>query len=391
MICHRILRLTLLLLTGLLAGCDSIGPGKVVSTHVAYNEAVQLTTAREVLVNVVRGRYADPMSFLKVEAINAQFSVSAGSTAAVAGPGQPGATAEAGASVGYSDSPTITFVPQSDAAFYKSMHSPMEIEDVFGLLHWARLMRGSPGYEQRILRLMFASINGALEFEMGQRNALYDQRIDALVRLLNAGAHLRQVPEWSYRGPAIPTDKLTGEDQVYASDRRLYFIEGEGGERARMALYRLVVALVLPNPADPATTDALEDLGVTSGRTQYIFRPPTHSVPGPLDPFSIWVTPRSLIDIMTISGQFVRVPEAHAEIVAAIDRTIDAPIRILSAETEPAFPYRVQHRGHWFYVDDADTDSKMFLRYLVGLYKSRIGTRQAQDASPQLVLPVGGG
>ena len=50
-----------------------------------------------------------------------------------------------------------------------------------------------------------------------------------------------------------------------------------------------------------------------------------------------------------------------------------------------------EHRDHWFYVDDSDTESKVFLRLLVGLYKSRIGTRQAQDAAPQLVLPVGGG
>jgi hypothetical protein len=48
-------------------------------------------------------------------------------------------------------------------------------------------------------------------------------------------------------------------------------------------------------------------------------------------------------------------------------------------------------RGYWFYVDDSDTESKVFLRFLVGLYKSRIGSRQAQDAAPQLVLPIGGG
>ena len=388
---RRISCFVLLVATSLLAACASVGPDKVISTHIAYNDAIQLTTTREVLVNVVRGRYSDPMSFLRVEAINAQFSVSAGATAGAGGLGLEGAAAEVGTSVGYSDAPTITFVPQSDSAFHKSMHSPMEVEDVIGLLHWSRLMRGSPGYEARVLRFLFASINGAAEIRMGQRSKLYDQRIDALARLMAIGAFLQQVPEWSFRGPAIPKDKLTGEDQVYAFDRALYFIEEDDGERARMALYRLVVALVLPDPADPEVLDALEDLGVKPGRTQYIFRPPTHARPGPLDPFSIWVTPRSLADIMTISGQFVSVPASHAGIVGSMDRTIDAPIQILNSETEPPFPYRVQHRNHWFYVDDSDTESKLFLRFLVGLYKSRIGTRQAQDAAPQLVLPVGGG
>ena len=78
---HRIARFALLVATGALAACASVGPGKVVSTHIAYNEAVQLTTTREVLVNVARGRYSDPMSFVRVEAINASFSVTAGATA----------------------------------------------------------------------------------------------------------------------------------------------------------------------------------------------------------------------------------------------------------------------------------------------------------------------
>ena len=127
-------RCAFLAAAGLLGACASVGPDKVVSTHVAYNEAVQLTVTREVLVNVVRARDSDPMSFLKVEAVNAQFSVTAGATAGAGGIGQAGAAAEVGTSVGYSDSPTITFIPQTDAAFDKSMHSPMEVEDVFGLL-----------------------------------------------------------------------------------------------------------------------------------------------------------------------------------------------------------------------------------------------------------------
>ena len=122
-----------------------------------------------------------------------------------------------------------------------------------------------------------------------------------------------------------------------------------------------------------------------------IFRPPTQATPGLIDPFWNWVTLRSLVDILTISGQFVSIPDSHAGIVGSMDRTIDASIQIRTSETEPPFPYRVKHRDHWIYVDDSDAESRAFLRYIVGLYKPRIGTRQGQDAAPQLVLPVGGG
>jgi len=51
----------------------------------------------------------------------------------------------------------------------------------------------------------------------------------------------------------------------------------------------------------------------------------------------------------------------------------------------------VQHRGYWFYVDDSELESKMFLEAMVAAYLSRVGSKQAGDAGPQVVLPVGGG
>ena len=217
-----------------------------------------------------------------------------------------------------------------------------------------------------------------------------DQRMDALARLMAGGAYLQQVPEWAMHSTSIARDKVTAEDQVTAFGQWLYFVEEEDGQ-VRLGRFRLVVALVLPDPEAPEVLDALDDLGVERGRAQYIFRPPTHSTPGALDPFAIWVTARSLIDVLTTAGQFVSIPDAHANIVRTMERTIDTPVQILVSETEPPYPFRVQHRGYWFYVDDTDIESKVFLRYLVGMYKSRIGSKQAEGVAPQLVLPVGGG
>ena len=65
-------------------------------------------------------------------------------------------------------------------------------------------------------------------------------------------------------------------------------------------------------------------------------------------------------------------------------------IIIHSSKDEPAFQYRIQHRGYWFYVDDTELESKMFLEALVAAYSSRVGSKQAGDEKPQVVLPVGG-
>ena len=51
----------------LLASCGKVGARKLVSTHTAYNDAVPLTATQEVLTNIVRARYSDPMQFVKVQ------------------------------------------------------------------------------------------------------------------------------------------------------------------------------------------------------------------------------------------------------------------------------------------------------------------------------------
>ena len=80
---------------------------------------------------------------------------------------------------------------------------------------------------------------------------------------------------------------------------------------------------------------------------QYVLRPPTHSTPGEVDPRAIWVTPRSMSDVLFVAAHFVHVPVEHAELVPALEsvpaETVGtSPVRILSSDKEPPFPYRVR-------------------------------------------------
>ena len=398
--CVRYIRLragvNVLLVALMTASCASVGPEKVVSTHTGYNDAVQLTVTREVLMNIVRSRYSDPMQFIAVSSINAQFSVSAEASGSVGGLGAAGAVGQAGGSVGYSDSPTISFAPQSDAAFYKSLYSPFGVEEVIGFGLAYRFARDDPRWQALSLRLSFSGINRADDIAGGRQSELYSRRIDALIRLFQMGASFRQIPEWDFDTSAIAKEKVTAEDKVDAFTQGLYFIEEDNGKNVRLARYRMVVGLTLSTPDDPEVIAALNDLGVTTGRSTYVLRPPTHAVPGVADPHAIWVSTRSMIDVINLATQWVEVPAAHAGIVPqltalASDSSRMPSLRIRSSKEVPPFPYRVQHRGYWFYVDDTEIESKVFLEVMVAAYSSRVGSKGAQDAQPQLVLPVGGG
>ncbi len=386
-----------LVLVGLLSSaCASIGPDQLISSHTSYNDAIQLTVTREVLANIVRSRYTDPMQFIAVSSINAQFSVSTSASAGAAGIGQAGTAGDLGASVGYSDSPTITYVPLSDAAFHKSYYGLFGVSETLGIWLAYRFAEADSSWQALSLSFAFASINGASDFVGGKSNQLFVQRIDAIVRLIQLGAFLEQVPEWDFDTISLPKAKVTAEDQVEAFKQGLSFIEEDDGENVRLARYRLVVAVTLPDPDRPEVIEALHDLGVEPGNSRYVIRPPMHSSPGFVDPHAIWVTPRSMSDMINLATYFVDIPTSHAEIVVS-PATIGQsplelpPVRIRSSQTEPPFPYRVLHRGYWFYVDDSDLRSRMFLEAMVASYSSRIGSKQADDAAPQMVLPVGGG
>jgi len=379
----------------LLASCGRVGARKLVSTHTAYNDAVQLTMTREVLTNIVRARYSDPMQFVKVASINAQFSVSVGGSANAIGSARAVAGGGSG-TIGYSDSPTITYVPSSDNAFYKSLHSLLALEEGIGFVLGYRFARTDSDWQKLGLLFTFGAINGATDVIAGRWNELYEVRIKALGRLLDLGASYQLLPEWDPALSTIPKAKVTAEDEVEAFKWGLYFIEADDGKSVRLARYRLVVALVLPSADDPQVVQELEAMGVTPGKKEYVFRSPTDFLPGVHDPHAIRVTPRSMADILNLAANFVEVPPAHAKLVPPVepvsgDPKVLAPLRIRSSKKEPPFPYRISHRGYWFYVDDLDIRSKMFLETMVATFTSRVGSQQPLDAGPQIVLPVGGG
>lgn len=245
------------------------------------------------------------------------------------------------------------------------------------------------------LRLSFGSINRANDFVAGEYNITYEQRVEAIARLLELGGTYRQVPEWDFDTISIPKDKVSAEDMVDAFGGGMSFIEEDGGRSVRLARYRLVLALVLPAPDDPEVVKALEKLGVTPGRSKYVFRPPLHQVPDDEDSYSIWVTPRSMLDMISVASRFVDVPSEHSGMVPTLepwhgDSTGSPPVIVRSSAQRPDVPYRVQHRGYWFYIDDTDLNSKMFLEAMVAAYTSRVGSMEATQDTPQVVLPVGG-
>ena len=376
-----------------ITGCaTSAGPQKLVPSHEGYNDAVQLTVTREVLKNVVRERYLEPPQFIRVASINASFSVSAGANVGVGGIGTSAAAGQTGANVGFSDSPTITFVPQSGAAEFGAFAAPIDLEAAIGFFYqWGT----AQPYE---LELTVGAINDAPD-RPGPVGDAYRAKVKALTDLISGGASIRYFRELlaSQYAP-IAKDQVDGEAFVNAAGEGVSFYETEDG-MLRLGKSFLTLGLVVPLPHGPQIAANLEVLGLTPGKELYPIRPPFQAMPrqvggGGLQSDTLWLSTRSTARIIELAAAGVDVPAEHlqsgiAPSEAALTTGVTVLLRIRHSASQPGSIYRIQHRGYWFYIDETDNQSKALFTALVTLYTSRFGATP-RGSQPALVLPIGG-
>jgi hypothetical protein len=122
--------------------------------------------------------------------------------------------------------------------------------------------------------------------------------------------------------------------------------------------------------------------------------------PGALDPDVVWaeigMRGRSMLEIMQVASKAVQAPPKDVErgVVSAnqspAQRSVDDAtdwLVIMSSDSEPSdTTLSIRYRGHWFYIDDADLQSRETFSMLNALYAVVGGT--VPGAHPVLTLPV---
>jgi hypothetical protein len=386
-----------LLLSALLSGCSAEGPTRLVSSHESYNDAVHLVTSREVLKNVVRMRYLDPVQFVYVSAINAQFSVSTGANVGTTFGGGAAAAGTAGGNVGFSDSPTITFTPVAGADAMRSLESPV---DLHLLLNYA-LERDEPDTVE--IASAFVAINNAPDAP-GEKGELFRQRVAALQRLMELGCRLSQRTILYPRHEPFSAEQIHARAYVDAAAKNLYFVDVLGDGRLSVASKHVLPGLFVPEPDDPRVIEQLRIIDAEPGIEFYFLRPPSQlQVPNSLwspNPdgrvaASIYVIPRSVMSLMAAASRTVQTPPDHekrgiAPPLSAVptNTSLELPMRIKSSMDEPSDEYRISHRGFWFSIDDKDHASKRIFGQMVYAYSHTLGGKA--PAVPTLTLPIGG-
>lgn len=367
-----------------LTGCATYGPDAMRASREGYNEAVQVSDQRELLLNLVRLRYEEAPEFLAISGISTQMNFNAAASIG----GEVGEVGNAdvgfvspGAAVAYSESPTITFVPRRDQDFTRQLVAPVELDSIY------LLSRYGWGID-RLFLLIVSELNGLPNASGRERlsDANYEfQKIASELRELEKRNGLRVGVERrdEVLSDPIPTEAVN-TSQVLEAVREGYRLQlAEHGGYLVIGERNHYVLAIDRGSLEGTVMDALE-LPVDRS----IFELDVAGMPDAAD---LRLTTRSVLGSMAWLSNAVTVPPAHTSIVPkvaskAVPRSM-MDIRVSAEPAKDAF-LSVEHRGYWFYIDDRDLGSKRTLGLLTSLVRLTISAGGAQNV-PVLTLPVG--
>ena len=381
-----------LLFALLLTGC-AIGPDRLTSSRMAYNEAVQVTEQRELLLNIVRLRYHETPEFLTISGISSQFELVSSLTVGGELNEDGDLVSVPEASLGFAERPTITFSPRQGLEFTRQLTAPIGPETVYRLIEYGWGLERVFDLAVRRINDVGAAIGQARETSGRSATPALARSIDTLAALQRRGKvtlrlHRRNQPV----SPPLSAEQLAGVDIVAAAQAGYRLLPKNGG----YVLAERANSLALKLEPDVAETTEWRTLAKQLGlspqhRTYEIDLIGARDGPGRETDRTLYLATRSPLEIMAHLAQGVAVPEAHRASgrVSAAGSSVAVPLRVATSPAQPSAAYMaVRHRDRWFYVRGDDLDSRRSLGLLISLLRLELEAGGAENL-PVLTLPVG--
>jgi hypothetical protein len=405
-----------LLVSCAFTGCASIGPATLDQTRLQYNEAVKRTTEEQLLLNIVRLRYTDTPSSLAVSSIAAQFertqsvAVLPFFTAAGGDISRSFTTVLPQAQFQAADRPTFSLTPLDDQEFTRKLFTPLPLD---GVIYLAK----TTWPISKVFRLYLENLNWIPNAQTASgptpRQAPpvseFLRGVAALQSMQDRGAIVFGLTDREEQvGGALPAATVSAGSVIEAAKNGLEYRPDEDGRRWR--LFRKTSTPVLrldPDEIDSPDVRIFEEVfhlrpGATElAITQEALTPFRSAFPKS-GLSSLDLETRSLLQTLYYVSHGVEVPADH-QARGLVTVTRDAAgqpfdwhvvmrdlfhVHTTGGKERPGNAHvAVNYRGHWFYVDESDQDTKATFSLLVEL--SRLELSGKTGPGPQLTLPVG--
>ncbi len=401
----------LILIAGATTGCV-LGPTALRVSRARYNEAIRSTTEEQLLLNLVRLQYRDAPFFLEVGSVSTQFAFSDSGT--VRGTINEGTYAvnpdvlEVGGDVGYEERPTVTFAPLQGREFVDKLLSPAQPELVAVLARTGWRI-------DRVLRVVVESING-LDNASGASGPTPDRapifepfsRVCDLFRELQVKGLLElgyEAQITTVSGP-LPAERVSLSDVMDAIGRGFHVETDEDGHflTLKSTSKRLVWQIPEKAVGSSEVAEIVQLLRLVPGDRSYEIKLGRSAraewSEASTQAGAIELATRSLMGTMFYLAQAVDVPQAHRDrgLVTLTLNEAGEPFdwrrvtgSVLHVRVASMPPLRaaisVRYRGYWYYVDEADLNSKSTFMLLGQLFALQAGG--APSVTPVLTIPVG--
>ena len=410
----RALEITLALL--LCAGCSAFGPSMLETSRLQYNEVVKKTTEEQLLLNIVRLRYTDTPSSLAVSAIAAQFEITKNFqiTPFFVASGAEIAKSYAAVlpqlGIAGADRPTFSLTPLDDQEFTRKLFTPLPLD---GIIYLAK----TTWPIATVFRLYLENLNWVSNAQtasgptpkVAPTYREFLQGVRGLQALQERGQVVFSVEERAeVQGSPLPAGSVTARDIVEAAKSGYEYRLDDAGAWTLVKKTTQPVLLVDPQAAEsPDMRDVARAFRLRSGLTRFPITQETFS-PFPATYPKEGVTgldleTRSLLQALYFVSHGIDVPAEHATAgLVTVTRdaggapfdwrqVTDGLFRVHSVKSDKRPPnahVAVPYKGHWFYIDETDQDTKSTFSLLVEL--SRLELAGKAGPGPVLTLPVGG-
>jgi len=340
----------------LLAGCTGIGPTTIVRDRFDYVTTISDSAKRQMLLNLLKVRYADAPVFMDVASVISSYSiesdVSLGAQYAV--PGRGDTFGSLGASGRYSDRPTITYQPLAGDKFARSMMAPIPVTGILYLIE-----SGYPA--DLVLRICVNTINGL---------------------------------ENAYGGPGNPRPGSPKFLELMTALREAQATGGTGFRLKSGKDGQIVVMFIGSSSEEAAAARrairALLGLNATEREFSVVYGPFAAS------DTEIAILTRSIFQVMIDFASYVDVPAADLAEGRVYDpqrtaeqaRTFPSLIDIRHGPAAPDDAYAaVRYRNQSFWIDDRDVPSKRMFSFIMFVFA--LVEPGSKDAPPVLTIPTG--
>jgi len=121
---------TLLLVMFTISGCAGVGPRTISQGRADYNEVINKTEDEQMLLSIVKGRYGETFSLLKVSGVAANFSFGTSAGIDVGfGPSAnyAGTLVPFSGGLTYEENPTISYAPVQGEMYIRQLLTPISL------------------------------------------------------------------------------------------------------------------------------------------------------------------------------------------------------------------------------------------------------------------------